>query len=206
MEPMDKEYLDQYAVSQRYRLGSLTPEESEAYEIYLLNNPDAVSQLELDTLLAKGLRQVATAPAAKASATRSHWWAVGAALLGGAAVAFSAVLLLLPTAANFNGQTQLVYLETVRGESLAETVRITADQVMVLVLDTGQNATTGFNAHIAAADQDIIKRWSDMTSDEFGQAVLLLETKQLHSGDHTLVIAPTAPASAALSYRIKLIR
>jgi hypothetical protein len=64
MKPMDQDYIEKHDIAQRYLQGRLTPEESEAYECYLMEHPDAVEILELDIALKQGL-ELGQSPKAK---------------------------------------------------------------------------------------------------------------------------------------------
>ncbi len=50
MKPMDKGYIEQHDIAQKYLLGKLSLNELEAFEVYLMDNPDAIEELHLDTI------------------------------------------------------------------------------------------------------------------------------------------------------------
>jgi len=54
---MDKRYIDEKEIGRKYLLNQLSVEDTEAFEIYLMDNPYMVEQLELDQILSKGLKE-----------------------------------------------------------------------------------------------------------------------------------------------------
>ena len=100
---MNMKDIEENAIAQKYASGQLTPQETEAFELYLLENPQFVEQLELDAVLAKGVKLIAKAPAA-VPRKRAFWWFITGLLSGGAGV-FALSLLVMPlfTAVNEQG-------------------------------------------------------------------------------------------------------
>jgi len=56
---MDKQYIEDNEISIKYLRKQLTPEEVEEFEIYLMENPEALEQLDLDSLFQTRLRDLA---------------------------------------------------------------------------------------------------------------------------------------------------
>ena len=53
---MDRAYVEQHDIVERYRLGQLTPSEMADFEAMLLDDPAILDELELDFLMAEGMR------------------------------------------------------------------------------------------------------------------------------------------------------
>lgn len=70
MKPMDREFIEQHDIAQRYLHGRLTPEEAEEFEVYLMDNPEMIEELELDSIFVShtaSLKNLEQKPA--------PWWA-----------------------------------------------------------------------------------------------------------------------------------
>lgn len=55
MKPMDQDYIEKHDIAQRYLQGRLLPEEAQEFEVYLMDNPEALVSIEIDFLLKQGL-------------------------------------------------------------------------------------------------------------------------------------------------------
>ncbi|GAA6182960.1 MULTISPECIES: hypothetical protein [Alteromonadaceae] len=65
MTPMDQAYIERRDIANRYMQGKLCAEECEEFEIYLMENPDVVDQLQLDSMFIKALPFLAQSPKQK---------------------------------------------------------------------------------------------------------------------------------------------
>jgi len=63
---MDKRYIDEHDIGRKYLNNQLSVDDTEAFEIYLIDNPDMVEQLELDHIMSEGLREQDTQAEPKA--------------------------------------------------------------------------------------------------------------------------------------------
>jgi len=54
---MDKRYIDENDIGRKYLNNQLSVDDTEAFEIYLIDNPDMVEQLELDQIMSEGLQE-----------------------------------------------------------------------------------------------------------------------------------------------------
>ncbi len=205
MSSMDKEYVVQNDIAQRYLCGRLTPEEAEAFEVYLLDHPDMREQLELDTLLANGLSRVSIDRPRKRTESKAFLWGIVGAMGGAVFAFFAAFFLILPNSSNIGGaSSQIVYLETVRGEPLNNQVNLGAERVVVLVLDTGLNNLTQFSAQMKNAHNTVIETWKGLKSDLNGQAVLLLETSLIDTGSYKITINTSDDQALPITYQLNL--
>jgi|GEM_PF-427300 len=205
---MNMKDIEENAIAQKYASGQLTPQETEAFELYLLENPQFVEQLELDAVLAKGVILIAKAPAA-VPRKRAFWWFITGLLSGGAGV-FALSLLVMPlfTAVNEVGDTsQIAYLETVRGETSNNMVVIENEhKTLILVLDTGKTSQTAFSASLASDGNHIIKSWQRSQSDSDGQAVLLVDTELLQEGHYEVAVEALGEQVTRLTYELNVAR
>ena len=70
---MDKSYIEQNAIDTKYLRNQLTPEQTEEFEVYLLDHPEMLEQIELDAVLGSELPNV-TLPTVKPFSL-SAWFA-----------------------------------------------------------------------------------------------------------------------------------
>lgn len=205
---MNMKYIEENAIAQKYASGQLTPQETEAFELYLLENPQFVEQLELDAVLAKGMELLDRSPKSEPR-YRAFWWFLTGLLSGGAGV-FALSLLLVPLFSGVNtvGDTsQIAYLETVRGETSNNLVVIENEhKTLILVLDTGKTSQTTFSARLANNGNHIIKSWQPSQSDSDGQAVLLVETELLQNGHYEVAVEAFGENVTRLTYKLDVAR
>lgn len=88
MRPMDREFIEQHDIAQRYLHGRLTPEEAEEFEVYLMDNPEMVAELEIDATLQSSINVSQNTP--KQAARFLRW--LDYQLVSFAAVASSIVM------------------------------------------------------------------------------------------------------------------
>ena len=77
---MDKNYIEQNAIDTKYLRNQLTPEQSEEFEVYLLDHPEMLEQLELDAVLGSELPDVASVKSQAVSL--SSWFAPAGVVTG----------------------------------------------------------------------------------------------------------------------------
>ena len=66
---MDRDYIEQHDILDRYRRNQLTPEMRIEFEEYILDKPDLIEQLELDMLFESGLQGQTAGSLKEASAS-----------------------------------------------------------------------------------------------------------------------------------------
>jgi len=159
---MEKDYLDNNLLVERYLRGELSAEEQTAFEEALLCSVDLVDQVESAELLQKGLRDVANLEQAHSAASTTSRFA---ALFNSPRYAMAASFLLL-VSLGLSGtllyqrgaldvpvmSTQIVPLVTVRGapgDQAVNTLKIAqGNEQTVLMLDPGFEPYTRYRATI----------------------------------------------------------
>jgi len=163
---MEKDYLDNNLLVERYLRGELSAEEQAAFEEALLSSADLVDQLESAELLQQGLRDVANleqahsaAPATSrfANLFNSPRYAMAASFMLLVSLGLSGTLLYQRGALDVPVMsTQIVPLITVRGapgDQAVNTLRVAeGNEQTVLMLDPGFEPYTHYRATIYRLD------------------------------------------------------
>jgi len=159
---MEKDYLDNNLLVERYLRGELSAEEQTAFEEALLSSADLVDQLESAELLQKGLRDVANLEQAHSAASTTSWfanlfnsprYAMAASFMLLVSLGLSGALLYQRGAPDVPVMsTQIVPLVTVRGapgDQSVNTLRVAeGNEQAVLLLDPGFEQYTHYRATI----------------------------------------------------------
>lgn len=159
---MEKDYLENSLLVERYLRGELSAEEQTAFEEALLTSADLVDQIESAELLQKGLRDVANLEQAHSAASTTSWFAT---LFSSPRYAMAASFMLL-VSLGLSGtllyqrgvrdvpvmSTQILPLVTVRGapgDQAVNTLRLAeGNEQTVLMLDPGFEPYAHYRATI----------------------------------------------------------
>jgi hypothetical protein len=183
MKPIDRTYIDEHDIAQRYLHGGLTPEESEEFEVYILENPEILEELELSEAMKKFMPK----PDSETQGFKylqSKLWSIlfPATVL---AVAFSALAFMLIPSLQFEaprsyGQTEIVYLSSMRsGDTSTYTVDGTTEQ-LVLVLNAQQDGSTLFDVEATFADRTVFS--GAIQQDASGDLIVALPLSEIKGG------------------------
>lgn len=143
MKRMDDDYINHNDIVKRYLGGKLTPEETVEFEEHILDKPELLEQLEMDSVFTEHLPNVAT------DKTIPHMTSIWQKLFGtpmrasmGTAtacvlVATVFVKLATPQLTPLQGNIELVYLSNTRGDtnvSVQELSRSAAPDTLIFIL------------------------------------------------------------------------
>lgn len=198
MQAMDRAYIEQNNVVQRYRSGKLTAEENEAFEVYLLDKPTLVEELELDAILADGLSKSALAPhnnVQQPTQSQGLWgirWLTANHLWASCCTLLVALLLIQPgqQPAQIQGANQVVYLDTLRSsnQSLTQVTLAKNSQQLVLFIPANPGQKGPFNVELQNAQQQAQFSQSQVPLSNTGDLVLTLKRELLNTGQYQLQI------------------
>ncbi|RDV24104.1 hypothetical protein DXV75_15560 [Alteromonas aestuariivivens] len=192
MTPNDNDRSDYESKLQRYRLGLLSESETEEIEVYLMEHPEVVEALELDTILAHNLPLTTVR---EHSTQRFDWrrfWYVPAG-----AFALSAVLCLFvmpdkwtstPSSRSYS-VPQVVYLDTFRSAMQPnQTLNKTAPgEHLVLFIQPQPDSVGPYSAELIKSDNTSGQMLgNDLNKTNTGEIVLLLDSHLLESGEYSL--------------------
>ena len=201
---MDRQYIRDAAVIERYLHGRLTPQEEEAFEEAYLADPALLEELELAEKLRDGLRELPQSEHGAAPARRPRWleltgsprYGLAASLLAGLAVLASASLYLenqtlkggagAPPAAA--GNMRLLPLVAVRGAGDANVIAAPrGDETTVLLLDAGFTDYDRYRAVLVrrsgGASTELL-RVDDLVPTYEGRLALGVPARMLAAGDY----------------------
>ena len=144
---MDDDYINQNDIVKRYLHNKLTPEETLEFEVYILDKPELLEQLELDMVLIETLPKVNVVEKQKReekSELKPSFWQVllGTPIKASFATGFACVLfaaLLFPISeqpSSITGNIEIFYLSDVRGGTFEQKFEVaqTAD-TLIFVLE-----------------------------------------------------------------------
>lgn len=125
---MDRKYIEENDIAGRYLRGQLTPEETIEFEVYLIDNPELIKELEMDTVFLKTMPYIDQLPGKRVY--KRGWFStiVWQASLATIAVCLVAIQIYLFTV---NGKSEYqigipehAYLDTVRSVPMDEPVSV----------------------------------------------------------------------------------
>jgi hypothetical protein len=200
---MDRQYIDDNQVIERYLQGKLTPAEEEAFEVAYLADPKLLADLKLAERLAEGLRDLGAGE--QAAPRRPGQWldwvgtpryGLAASLVAALAVAGASLLYMenqdLRTTAPSAATTRLLPLLAVRGDAVNVIDSPAAAEWTVLLLDPGFTPYDRYRAVLvlrgAAGTQERF-RLDDMVPTYEGMLALGLSGELLAPGDYDVELA-----------------
>jgi hypothetical protein len=187
---MDRQYIRDHAVIERYLSGALTAEEERAFEEAYLGDQELLDQLQAAERLRAGIKELDSAgrlDRLRSSATWRHWlasprYAAAASVLLAVSLGFSAMLYRENLELRESGisqtfeRTRLVRLEALRGGNDREIPAPQPDERTVLQLDVGTVAYDTYRGTVMrrSGDQfETIWRRADLVAEPDGVTVLI---------------------------------
>jgi hypothetical protein len=160
---MDRQYIRDNQVIERYLSGALTADEEQDFEEAYLGDAELLSEIEAAERLRSGIKELDSA--GKLGRSRRGWgqslasprYAMAATVLLAVSVGFSSVLynenrVLREGTSSTALSTRFVALETVRGGNTPEVEAPGQDESIVLLLDAGVVAYDTYRAVITRRD------------------------------------------------------
>jgi hypothetical protein len=200
---MDRQYIEDNQVIERYLQGKLTPAEEEAFEEAYLADPKLLVELRLAERLAEGLRDLDAGEHASPphSAKWFDWvgtprYGVAASLVAALAVAGASLLFLQNRELRGTGPsaapTRLLPLLAVRGDAVNVIDNPAGAEWTVLLLDPGFTPYDRYRAVLvqrnAAATEERL-RLDDMVPTYEGMLALGVPGELLGPGDYEVQLA-----------------
>jgi hypothetical protein len=148
---MDRQYIRDNEVIERYLSGALTADEEQAFEEAYLGDPELLDQVQAAELLRDGIKKVDGAGQLERLRAPARWrqwfaspqYAAAASVLLAVSVGFSAMLYRENVDLRETGisqsfeRTRLVRIDAVRGDNVTEIPAPEPDERTVLQLDAG---------------------------------------------------------------------
>jgi hypothetical protein len=203
---MDRQYIRDAQVIERYLHGRLTPAEEEAFEEAYLADPALLDELQLAEKLRDGLRDLPQSEQGAAPARRPRWleltgsprYGLAASLLAAVAVLASANLYLENQALKGGGSAvaapassmRLLPLVSVRGAGDANVVSVPrGDEWTVLLLDAGFTDYDRYRAVLTrrnGGSSTELLRVDDLQPSYEGLLALGVPARVLTAGDYEI--------------------
>ncbi len=193
---MDKQYIEDNDIAAKYLRGDLTPEEASDFEIYLIDKPDLIEQLEMDGLLFKKLPQLEELT--KPQKAKFHWFfgfswqtslvTIAICMLGAQFIFYS----------NFYYQPRIdprpVFVEnmTTRGSQDESASRRTItyqknESQVILILNPEDEIATEFDIVIRKlANRSVIRNISIIRRGDHGYITIILQKNIMSEDDYSI--------------------
>lgn len=187
MSFLDKDYIEQNDVVQRYFHGKLTAEELIEFEKYMLLNPEIMEELEIahafkstfEAMEAK--EKVARSP--KPHTKNSWYWPFGGFLVGAAATwLFVAPFTTVAPLTDSFVSPEVVYIDTMRGvttndDGATETLvgKNSAGQVLVIDMSSSSTTASAYSLVLRDTTGTILQQWKDVAQNERGELIVTTE-------------------------------
>ncbi|GAB2686956.1 hypothetical protein Q4574_03555 [Aliiglaciecola sp. 3_MG-2023] len=158
MRPMDQEYIQNNDIANRYMQGKLCAEESEEFEVYLMENSEIVDQLELDSMLINTLPLINTTSKPK----NSFWQSLFKTPTRASLTTLGSCILVFTLMLNYNhfsffektlSSPSMVYVSSVRGNTTSVDASFSLNEIsssVSLVLQDEFNANDKYQVDIYA--------------------------------------------------------
>ena len=196
---MNADYISQHDIVQRYLKGKLTPEETVEFEEYIVDKPELLEELEVDSVMVEHLPKLKTA--AQRLRPSSLWMRLfGTPLKASLGTGFAVLLVVALFAPHFNqqgrpldGNIALYYLSEVRGQAgIEQTVDVakTTDTI-IFVLDVEIEQSTPYKVSLLNIDSDTrIALSQRYLASEVGEIYVSIPAKNLPKGRYLIEYHP----------------
>jgi hypothetical protein len=202
---MDRQYIRDNGLVERYLQGRLTADEAAAFEEAYLADAELLQELEAAALLRRGFAAhdaaerrapapSVTARSATGRGTAAPRYALAASLVAGVALAFSTYLFVENGALRGAGASQassarLVPLVAVRGGEPKRIEAGTTDDWTVLLLDPGFTPYDEYRATVVRRNGAELLSVAGLTPSYEGLLAVVVSSRLLTPGDYDVVLA-----------------
>jgi hypothetical protein len=218
MKPLDSDYVEQHDIAQQYLQGTLTPLESEAFEVYLMDHPEQIEALEIDKVFMDNAEVIKTSDKHNEGLKESFWqrllvrpFTIGVGTALTCVMCFTLVLQLglLPVreADIGSGAAKLVYLEAKRSSQLngPEVIHLdTREKVLILAVSISGSLEREYHVNIKRADGDTVFKFTGI-GNEYGDVVVSVPTESLSTGVYELEASSTQGTKSSLMTAFEVI-
>lgn len=177
---------------QRYRLGQMTDSEAEEFEVYLMDNPEMVETIELDSVFAHSLPHVVMAKPPVEGFDWRRFWYIPTVSFAAAALLCVMVLPQIWQPAGSNQHlavSQVVYMDTLRSANQPVQVlpRTAPGQRLAIFIQPQPDAEGPFSAQLQGSEAATpLSLVDSITKMNTGEILLLLDSHNLTPGQYTL--------------------
>jgi hypothetical protein len=160
MNTMDDDYISQHDIVRQYLKGKLTPEETVEFEEYILDKPELLELLEMDSVMVEHLPKEFSSPPKIEQNKKSGWTPLFSNITAIAACSLLAVTLWLgqPTSEiNPNFSPNIVYLENYRSANSVTTLTFKqGESFKIIAIDVPPDSGNEFDLRILSKNGQYI--------------------------------------------------
>ncbi len=221
---MDKKYIEENEIEIKYLRNQLTPEELEEFEVYLMENPEALQRIQIDRVFSDNFNQIDIVDRSLSPLSKFYAGLLETKVFT-SAFSFCLGLLsmwVLVSYATFKpGAAQVAYFSEIRGAGELPVVRfgvpeksfslLSRDQI-ILVIDSGLSLNSDYSGTVLSKTERgelAVRVASRYRTDQFGSLIIPLFIKSLSEGEHQIHLSPhnvDNQSSPSLKYRFYLKR
>jgi hypothetical protein len=196
---MDRQYIRDQGVIERYLSGALTADEEQAFEEAYLGDPEILDQLEAAERLRDGIKKLDGAGGLERLRPPARWrqwlaspqYAAAASVLLAVSLGFSAMLyrenvdLRGGDGSQISASTRLVRLEAVRGGNAIPISEPAPDELIVLQLDTvAYDTYRGALVRLGGDLSETVWSRADLVAQFDGTLLIGVNGRVLRPGDY----------------------
>lgn len=200
----------------KYLKNQLDPEQKEAFEVYLMDNPALLEELQLESTLVTTAPSLSFSGPEVASITNKtllvkrafDWWASIVGIGVGAVVtAFTFIVLTAPATQMLSTTSNIVFLETVRsGQKDIIPVNTDENGNLGLFLQTASLSVSVYELKInptEQADQVLVRQ--QVKTNESGEILAIIQLQDIEH-EYLTVSLTNQEALAIEQYKIRVVR
>ncbi len=223
---MDKKYVEENEIEIKYLRNQLTPEELEEFEVYLMENPEMLESVKLDSVIELALNERSTKglDVVKSKNDMFMSWLKLPALKGPAFFLVGAFIMgMFLNNIEPNSQvTRIAYLSESRGfekqsnagvkfEFPMKSFNFWSRDQLLLVIDSGLKANTEYAMQISKEDKfGNLKVYSNMInrSDQLGNLIIPILARKYPVGDYLIGLQKVGDNNAkhsSINYRFSMV-
>jgi hypothetical protein len=214
MKPMDQQYIEKHDIAHRYLHGRLTPEETQEFEVYLMDNPEMVEVLEVDQLLTVELEQTDLQPVSQSKKFSLLNMLFGSPS-GASLVTFGCCALLfvlLPQTTTLVGTdlsqpTDLVSLSETRSGSGSIDAVISLSEntsTVILIIQTKYSENGIYNVTVRGQTSDSLITNGQFNANSKGELFVPLDMHKMHPGLITIEYMQHSKPATKRSYQLSI--
>ena len=206
MKPMDRDFIDKHDIAQRYLHGRLTPEEAEEFEVYLMDNPEMVEELEIDGLLKSRLPNSRSANSVKRGHTKYMDWFLSTPLrsIASTAAVCTLVFTMLPSPDSTPGvdltrPTDLISLSVTRNSTGLPDASLSLSEntsTVILVIQAEQGEVDSYQVTVTNQTTKAVMTDEAFYTNSKGELFVPVKLANLESGIVSIdYMQPSSPES-----------
>lgn len=203
---MNADYISQHDIVQRYLKGKLTPEETVEFEEYILDKPELLEQLEVDSVMSEHLPNIAP------KRSRRSIFRLLSNLLPWGISALCSVMLVTVLIQNrdttdlIQNNSQIYYVENLRSmhSSKQESISVNEDTTALVVVLTPQVLSVKHQIKLLDSASHELIYSNEQTLSEFGQLNVIINKNILERGAVLLEAIPLATENQDSNARLSM--